>query len=69
MQSAIQDTISRMLAAAQAELRTASWTLAKQRRCRIYSNRDERMLHEAEQDFLAALDRMHEVQCMTVVSF
>jgi hypothetical protein len=61
--------IPRMLAEAQADLRTASWTLAKQRRCGIFSNRDERMLREAERDFLAALDRMHDVQSMTIASF
>ena len=54
----------KMLADAHCALRTASWTLAKQRRCGIYSNRDERMLREAEQDFLAQLDRTWLVQAM-----
>lgn len=56
-----------MLADAQADLRTASWMLTKWRRCGIFSNRDERLLREAECNFLAALDRVWEVQCMSVV--
>jgi hypothetical protein len=45
-----------MLEDAKARLRTASWNLWRWRRLPALSNRDERMLREAEQEFLAALD-------------
>jgi hypothetical protein len=67
----LSNPIPRLREAARARLRTASWELAKWRRIDISTrtNRDDRMLREAEQEFLAALDHSGNIEAMTIASF
>lgn len=60
-----RNPIPRMLAEARRELLVARDRLAAHRRLKIGST----LLWSVETEFLAALDRVWDVQCMTVASF
>jgi hypothetical protein len=65
----LSNPIPRLREAARVRLCGAHLELELRRKVGILSNRDEQLLREAEQEFLAALDHSGNIEAMTIASF